>query len=216
MGGSDRFTERAQESTSDGLTGSIFGTEDLFCVLNNQTNNLKDKQSNEVGEEVGEEEGEYLPKNGKGVETNQELGCHPVVDDEEDMFASTPEVDNNDNDQGNHHHQSEDVQIESSWGSDVIADGHNVENVDLGEKKCGDTLREVGEAVCNSGDRTENRGKSYADGAEKTVEGGGVERAKGSRRFHQKVVPVNRSARGSTTDVVPSRVTRSSSRTSCN
>jgi len=48
--GSDRFTERAQESTSDGLTdlanskraqestsdgltGSIFGTEDLFCVL---------------------------------------------------------------------------------------------------------------------------------------------------------------------------------------
>merc|ERR1712192_120019 len=148
---------------------------------------------------------------GKGSETNPKLGYHPVAYDEEDMFASTPEVDNNDNDQG-HHHMSEDVNIESNWGSDVLADGHKLEN----------------EAICNSGDGTENRGKSDAYCAEKTVERGGgeiggektveggVERGKGSRRFHQKVVPVNRSARGSTTDLVPSRVTRSSSRSSCN
>jgi len=72
----------------------------------------------------------------------------------------------------------------------------------------------VGEAVCNSGDRTENRGKSDAN--ERAVEGAGNERGKGSRRFHQKVVPVNRSARGSATDLVPLRVTRSSSRSSFN
>merc|ERR1712192_1636 len=123
---------------------------------------------------------------GKGSETNPKLGYHPVAYDEEDMFASTPEVDNNDNDQG-HHQKSEDVNLESNWGSDVLAYGHHRANFGSVGIKCGDTLREVDEAVCNSGDTTENRGKSDADvderavekGVEIGVEGGGVGRGKG-------------------------------------
>ena len=210
--GSERFsltkTEKAQESTSEGLTtGSVFGTDELFCVLNIQSNKLEVKQP----KQVGKEEEEHLSKNDQGrlgdmsVENNQKLGWHPV-DEEEDMFASTPELDNNDNDQ-NHLHQSEDRNIESNWDSDLLAVEHNLENVDSGvvlsKRKGADTLCEVGGisgAVSNSGDRTEKRGKAHAD--ERNIEGGGGERGKGSRRFHQKVVPVNRSARVSTTDLV--------------
>ena len=206
--GSERFslanTKKAQESTSEGLTGSVFGTDELFCVLNNQTSRLEVKQP----KQVGKEEEDHLSKNDQGrlgdrsVENNQKLGLH-LVDDEEDMFASTPELDNNDNDQN--HHQSVDGNIESNWGREVLADEHNLEAVDSGVElaKRKGFFCEVGGvsgAVSNSGDRTEKKGKAHAD--EKTVEGGGSERGKGSRRFHQKVVPVNRSARGSTTDLV--------------
>ena len=203
---SERFslanTEKAQESTSEGLTGSVFGTEELFCVLNNQTDKSLINQSKR---RVGEKEDQGRPGD-KSVGTNQKSGLH-LVDDEEDMFASTPELDNNDNDQNHHHHQSEDGNIESNWGSDVLAVEHNLENVDSGvvlaKSKGQDTLCEVvgvSGPVSNLGDRTERTWKVHAD--EKTVEGGGGERGKGSRRFHQKVVPVNRSARGSTTDLV--------------
>ena len=210
--GSERFSlanpEKAQESTSEGLTDSVFGTDELFCVLNNQTSKPENKQP----KQVGKEEEEHLSKNDQGrvgdksVENNQKSGWHPA-DEEEDMFASTPELDSNDNDQNHHHHQSEDRNIESNWDSDLLAVEHNLENVDSGvvlsKRKGADTLCEVGGisgAVSNSGDRTEKRGKAHAD--ERNIEGGGGERGKGSRRFHQKVVPVNRSARVSTTDLV--------------
>ena len=202
-GGSERFSkiEQARESTLGGLTESDFGTDDLFCVLNSQTN----KPGN------GDAEEKEKQKNAQGrlgEESNQKLGWN-AVDDEEDMFASTPEADKNDNDQ--QHHLSEGGNIESNWGSD----GHNLDSglndVELVNKKGGDTLHRVG-LVSNSGDtlgRAEKeKGKAHADDAK---EGGervkkkdpssstsrqeGGERVKGSRRFHQKVVPVNRSAK---------------------
>merc|ERR1719474_1696247 len=44
-----------------------------------------------------------------------------------------------------------------------------------------------------------------------------VERAQGSRRFHKRLVPVNRSSRGSELDLaIPARVTRSLSKTTTN
>ena len=145
-------------------------------------------------------------------QTNQNLGWN-AVDDEEDMFASTPEADKNDNDQ--QHHLSEGGHIESNWGSDGLADGHNLDSgpndAELVNKKGGDTSHRVG-VVSNSGDtfdRAEKgKGKAHADdvkeGGERvkkkdpsssTSRQEGGERVKGSRRFHQKVVPVNRSAK---------------------
>ena len=127
------------------------------------------------------------------------------------------EPEKNDNDQ--HHHLSKDGNIESNWGTDAFAGEHAVDsgpNDEFVMKKVGDTLGGV-DMVSNSGDafdRTEKRkGKAHAD------KGGGArvkekeqsssttqqedgERVKGSRRFHAKVVPVNRSARENATDLV--------------
>merc|ERR1719209_2169115 len=57
--------------------------------------------------------------------------------------------------------------------------------------------------------------KEIWDGPELSSSGLEVaERAQGSRRFHKRLVPVNRSSRGSEPDlVIPARVTRSLSKT---
>ena len=221
--------EKAQgSSTFGGLTDSDFGTEDLLRVLNNTTNKSDARKAKPIGGEEAVKQNEQkhndLGKLGDDCVQKQNLVCN-TVDDEEDMFASTPESDNNDNDQRPHLFLSnlsnlgEDGDGKSNWGSDGIAEEGNLENVDPGRNDPGEEgnrknrriLSEVDAAVSNAGDNLDRAGRTGNSNVEKNHEAkskkikskkpssrceGVGEMVKESRRFHQKVVPVDRSARG--------------------
>ena len=217
--------EKAQgSSTFGGLTDSDFGTEDLLRVLNNTTNKSDARKAKPIGgeEAVKQNEQKHNDKRKLGDDCvqKQNLVCN-TVDDEEDMFASTPESDNNDNDQ--RPHLGEDGDGKSNWGSDGIAEEGNLENVDPdrsdpgeeGNKTIRGILSEVD--VSNAGDNLDRAGRTGNSDVEKNHEAkskkikskkpssrceGVGEMVKESRRFHQKVVPVDRSARGSAIDLV--------------
>ena len=169
--GSERFSlvNTAQEGTLGGLTESDFGTDDLFCVLNSQKNNqefgrevpeeaLKQKKQEQKNERQGEDGGDD--------ETNQKLRWN-AVDDEEDMFASTPETDNK-NDNNQHDQQSKNGNIESNWGSDALSGlgkvGSGAELVK--NTKGGNTSRVVSEVsnIGNTPDGAKKRGQAHIDG----------------------------------------------------
>ena len=219
--------EKAQgSSTFGGLTDSDFGTEDLLRVLNNTTNKSDARKAKPMGGEEAVKQNEKKHndqgKVGDDCVQKQNLVCN-TVDDEEDMFASTPESDNNDNDQ--RPHLGEDGDGKSNWGSDGIAEEGNLENVDPdrsdpgeeGNKTIRGILSEVDAAVSNAGDNLDRAGRTGNSDVEKKDEAkskkikskkpssrceGVGEMVKESRRFHQKVVPVDRSARGSAIDLV--------------
>ena len=204
-------------STFGGLTDSDFGTEDLLRVLNNTTNKSDARKAKPIGgeEAVKQNEQKHNDLGKLGDDCVQKQNLVNTVDDEEDMFASTPESDNNDNDQ--RPHLGEDGDGKSNWGSDGIAEEGNLENVDPdrsdpgeeGNKTIRGILSEVD--VSNAGDNLDRAGRTGNSDVEKNDEAkskkikskkpssrceGVGEMVKESRRFHQKVVPVDRSARG--------------------
>ena len=212
----------SQETNLDPVTVSNFGTDDLFAVLNVPSEKReKDIKSNEgVKEQIC---GAATADKGEREKT--------LLYEEEDMFASTPdgETENSEHnlkDKGS----TEDVEkgeggsggsmalskipavssslheIEKNKGASVSSEGDREKvkkgpSVELGKGGKSNTKSiSKSTSMGNKGENKEiwNATELLASGLEV------AERAHSSRRFHKRLVPVNRSSRGSQPDLAVS------------
>jgi len=219
----------SQETNLEPVTVSNFGTDDLFAVLNVPSEkHEKDIKSNEGVKEQGC--GAATTDKGEKEKT--------LLYEEEDMFASTPD-DETEKSEDNLKDQGITEDVEKEEGGSMALSKIPAESSSLHEIE-----KNKGASVSSEGDREKIKkdprvefgkgGKSKTKSISKSrsmgnkgenkeiwngteLSSSGLEvakRAQGSRRFHKRLVPVNRSCRGGEPDLtVPPRVTRSLSKT---
>ena len=212
----------SQETNLDPVTVSNFGTDDLFAVLNVPSE--KHEKGIESNEGVKEQRcGAATTDKGEREKT--------LLYEEEDMFASTPdgETENSEHnlkDKG----ITEDVEKEESGSDGSMA----LSKIPAESSSLYETEKNKGASVSSEGDREKIKkgprvesvkgGRSKTKSISKSTSMGNkvenkeiwngtelsssglevAERAHGSRRFHKRLVPVNRSSRGSEPDLTVS------------